>query len=108
MDSEISDQERQSYLQLIVRNGQILLHVFNDTIKLSRIQSGLMTVDKKFIYINSIITDLHRQFTFEKEQIGKNHLKLIPIKGNENVKFSVCCDGQKIKDIMESLLDNAS
>jgi PAS domain S-box-containing protein len=107
MDDEISRRERQSYLQLIVRNGQILLHVFNDTIKLSRIQSGLMTVDKKFIYINSIVTDLYRQFTFEKEQIGKNHLKLVLLKGNENVKFSVYCDGQKIKDIMESLLDNA-
>lgn len=107
MDNEISERERQSYLQLIVRNGQILLHVFNDTIKLSRIQSGLMTVDKKFIYINSVITDLYRQFTFEKEQLGKNHLNLIPVKGNENIKFSICCDGQKIKDIMESLLDNA-
>jgi PAS domain S-box-containing protein len=107
MDNDVSERERQSYLQLIVRNGQILLHVFNDTIKLSRIQSGLMTVDKKFIYINSVITDLYRQFTFEKEQIGKNLLKLIPIKGNENAKFSICCDGQKIKDIMESLLDNA-
>jgi PAS domain S-box-containing protein len=107
MDEEISRRERQSYLQLIVRNGQILLHVFNDTIKLSRLQSGLMTVDKKFVYINSIVTDLYRQFAFEKEQIGKNHLKLVLIKGNENVKFSVCCDGQKIKDIMECLLDNA-
>jgi len=107
VDDEISDRERQSYLQLIVRNGQILLHVFNDTIKLSRIQSGLMTVNKKFIYINSIVTDLYRQFIFEKEQIGKNHLRLVAVKGNENAKFSVCCDGQKIKDIMESLLDNA-
>lgn len=107
MDSDVSERERQSYLQLIVRNGQILLHVFNDTIKLSRIQSGLMTVDKKFIYINSVITDLYRQFTFEKEQIGRSHLNLTPVKGNENVKFSIGCDGQKIKDIMESLLDNA-
>lgn len=106
-DDEISGNERQSYLQLIVRNGQILLHVFNDTIKLSRLQSGLITVDKKFIYVNSLVTDLYRQFTFEKEQIGKKHLKLILVKGNENVKFSICCDNQKIKDILESLLDNA-
>ena len=35
VDDEISDRERKSYLQLIVRNGHILLHVFNDTIKLS-------------------------------------------------------------------------
>lgn len=107
MDEEISGNERLSYLQLIVRNGQILLHVFNDMIKLSRLQSGLITVDKKFIYINSILSDLYRQFTFEKEQIGKKHIKLVVVRGNENAKFSVCCDGQKVKDILESLLDNA-
>ena len=107
MDEEVPENEKRSYLQLIIRNGQILLHVFNDTIKLSRIQSGLMTVDKKFIYLNNTMTDLYRQFLFEKEQIGKNHLKLILTKGNENTKFSVCVDGQKIKDILESLLDNA-
>jgi signal transduction histidine kinase len=106
-DDEIPDNDKKSYLQLIIRNGQILLHVFNDTIKLSRIQSGLITVEKNFIYLNNMVTDLYRQFLIEKKQLGKDHLKLELIKGNENSKFSVCVDGQKIKDILESLLDNA-
>lgn len=106
-DDEIPDNDKKSYLQLIIRNGQILLHVFNDTIKLSRIQSGLVTVEKNFIYLNNMVTDLYRQFLIEKKQLGKNHLKLVLVKGNENSKFSVCVDGQKIKDILESLLDNA-
>jgi signal transduction histidine kinase len=106
-DDEIAETERRSYLHLIIRNGQILLHVFNDTIKLSRIQSGLIMVEKNFIFLNNIVTDLYRQFLIEKKQLGKDHLKLVLIKGNENSKFSVCLDGQKIKDILESLLDNA-
>ncbi len=106
-DDETDENEKKSYLQLIIRNGQILLHVFNDTIKLSRLQSGLITVEKNYIYLNNTISDLYRQFLIEKKQIGKNHLKLIPTKGNENSKFSVCLDGQKVRDILESLLDNA-
>jgi len=106
-DDEIDESDKKSYLQLIIRNGQILLHVFNDTIKLSRLQSGLISVEKDFIYLNNTITDLYRQFSIEKKLLGKNHLVLIPIKGNENSKFSVCTDGQKVKDILESLIDNA-
>jgi PAS domain S-box-containing protein len=106
-DDEIDESERKNYLQLIIRNGQILLHVFNDTIKLSRIQSGLVKVEKNFIYLNNIISDLHTQFLNEKKQLGKSNLKLTVIRGNENAKFSVYMDGQKVRDILESLLDNA-
>ena len=107
LNDEVSRSERINFLQLIVRNGQILLHVFNDTIKLSRIQSGLMTVNKQLFNINGLITDLNRQFSYEKEQLGKKHIALKVSKGNDNPKFSVYTDGQKIKDIMESLIDNA-
>ena len=107
LTDEVSRPERLSYLQIIARNCQILLHVFSDTIKLSKIQSGLETVNNQLYNINGMISELHRQFLYEKGQLEKDHLKLIPVKGNDNPKFSVFCDGTKIKDIMESLLDNA-
>ena len=106
-DDEIKDNDRQNYLQLIIRNGHILLHVFNNTIKLSRLQSGLITIEKKINNLNGIMSDLYRHFLFEKEQLGKDHLKITLFQGTENIKFSVYIDGQKIKDILESLLDNA-
>jgi signal transduction histidine kinase len=107
LSDEVSRNERNNFLQLIVRNGQILLHVFNDTIKLSRIQSGLMTINKHLFNINGLILDLNRQFSYEKEQLGKKHILLHATKSNDNPKFSIFTDGQKIKDIMESLIDNA-
>jgi Signal transduction histidine kinase len=66
-----------------------------------------MTVNKQLFNINGLITDLNRQFSYEKEQLGKKHIALKVSKGNDNPKFSVYTDGQKIKDIMESLIDNA-
>jgi PAS domain S-box-containing protein len=106
-DDEISESDQKSYLQLIIRNGHILLHVFNNTIKLSRLQSGLITVEKKFTYINSMLHELHRHFLIEKEQLGKDHLKIMLTCGNANEKFSILLDAQKIRDILESLIDNA-
>ena len=107
LTDEVSRPERMSYLQIIARNCQILLHVFTDTIKLSKIQSGIEKVEKQFYNLNGLIIDLNRQFMYERGQLEKDHLKLIPVKGNENPKFSIFCDGNKVKDIMESLIDNA-
>lgn len=107
INDEVSRPERMSYLQIIVRNCQILLHVFSDTIKLSKIQSGVEKVNNQFYNINGLINELNRQFLYEKGQLEKDHLRLYPVKGHENPKYSIYCDGSKIKDIMESLLDNA-
>jgi signal transduction histidine kinase len=107
LTDEVSRPERMSYLQIIARNCQILLHVFSDTIKLSKIQSGIEKVQKQYYNLNGLIIDLNRQFMYEKAQLNKDHLKLIPVKGNDNPKFSIVCDGSKVKDIMESLIDNA-
>jgi len=107
LTDEVSRPERLSYLQIITRNCQILLHVFSDTIKLSKIQSGVEKVEKQFYNLNGLVNDLNRQFMYEKEHLEKDHLKLIPVKGNDHPKFSIVCDGSKIKDIMESLMDNA-
>ena len=107
LTDEISRQERMNYLQIIARNCQILLRVFSDTIKLSKIQSGMEKVHNQFYNLNSLVNELDRQFMYEKGQLEKDHLKLIPFKGSDQPKFSVFCDGNKIRDIMESLIDNA-
>jgi PAS domain S-box-containing protein len=107
LNDEVSRPERLNYLQIITRNCQILLHVFSDTIKLSKIQSGVEKVEKQFYNINGLINELNRQFSHEKGQLEKDHLRIHTVKGNDHPKFSIFCDGHKIKDIMESLLDNA-
>jgi signal transduction histidine kinase len=107
LTDEVSRPERLNYLQIITRNCQILLHVFSDTIKLSKIQSGAEKVEKQFYNLNGMVNDLKRKFMYEKEQLEKDHLKLIPVLGNDHPKFSIVCDGNKIKDIMESMIDNA-
>ncbi len=107
LTDEVSRPERLNYLQIITRNCHILLHVFSDTIKLSKIQSGIEKVNKQFYNLNGLVNELNRQFMYEKGQLEKDHLRLKPVKGNDHPKFSIICDGNKIRDIMESLMDNA-
>ncbi|HEY5510866.1 MAG TPA: ATP-binding protein [Prolixibacteraceae bacterium] len=107
LTDEVSRNERMNYLQIIARNCQILLHVFSDTIKLSKIQSGVEKVNYQLYNLNGLVNELYRQTIYEKGQLEKDHLKIYPVMGNDNPKFSILCDGSKIKDILESLIDNA-
>lgn len=107
LTDDVSRQERVSYLQIIARNCQILLRAFSDTIKLSKIQSGIESVSNQFVNLNSLVTELDKQFIYEKGQLEKDHLRLTPMKGHDYPKFAIFSDGAKIKDIMESLIDNA-
>lgn len=107
LTDEVSRNERMNYLQIISRNCQILLHVFSDTIKLSKIQSGVEKVNNQLYNLNGLVNELYRQTAYEKGQLEKDHLRIYPVMGNDNPKFSIFCDGSKIKDILESLIDNA-
>jgi signal transduction histidine kinase len=107
LTDEVSRNERMNYLQIIARNCQILLHVFSDTIKLSKIQSGVEKINNQIYNLNGLMNELHRQTIYEKGQLEKDHLRIYPVVGSDNPKFSIFCDGGKIKDIMESLIDNA-
>ena len=104
---EVPKAERDKYLQLITKNGQTLLHLINDMIKLARIESGQIEIKKQFFSVNNLMVDLHRQFLYEKEQRGRKHLRLNISTGNDNPQFSIYSDGNKIRDVMENLLDNA-
>jgi PAS domain S-box-containing protein len=99
--------ERVNYLQHISRNGQLLMQLINDMIKLSRIESGQIEVKKELTGLNNMMIDLHRHYTYEKEQLGKKKIRLNVSTGNNNPKFAVYTDGQKVKDVMENLIDNA-
>ena len=107
LTDEVTRNERMNYLQIIARNCQILLHVFSDTIKLSKIQSGIEKVNNQLFNLNGLVNELYRQTIYEKGQLEKDHLRINPVVGNDNPKFSICCDGSKIKDIMENMMDNA-
>lgn len=99
--------KRNRYLQHIVRNGQLLMQLINDMIKLSRIESGEVEVKKELTGVNNMMIDLYRHYSYEKDQRGKKNLRLNVLTENDNPKFAIYTDGQKIRDIMESLIDNA-
>lgn len=69
LQTPLSQQQGQ-YLQTIRRSSSHLLHVVNDILDLSRIESGKMTIDKQAFSLSAIITDLQDLFALGAAEKG--------------------------------------
>ncbi|TKG91097.1 PAS domain-containing sensor histidine kinase [Puteibacter caeruleilacunae] len=104
---DFEEEERLKFINIITHNGEILMKLLTDMINLSKIETGQIEVEKGYLKINQLLAELYRNFTFEKNQNDKGHLKLTLQMGNENPNFAVYTDSTLLRDIMSNLIDNA-
>ncbi|WP_077399364.1 sensor histidine kinase [Cellulophaga omnivescoria] len=98
------DKESQEYLQLIEDNGNKLLAIIEDIVNISKIESGLVTLNNSTFNINNLINSV---FT-AANSIAKT--KGIQIKNNNlisNNEALVHTDKEKLTTVLKHLLNNA-
>ncbi len=91
------------YVQNINRSGDNLLHIINDILDLSKIESGLMRIEPTNINLRDLIQSV--KMMFEKQANDKNID--LNIEFNENVPKEIKGDGMRITQILVNLLSNA-
>lgn len=102
---DISDEQRQSYINYINQSSKSLLQLIEDIIDISRLESGEIKMNIQTTVVKNILEDLYNMFEAEREQQNKEKLKLeysIPVE-----KFSIQTDAQRLRQVMSNLLDNA-
>ncbi len=94
--------EEYSYLEIIGRNGKNLLHLINDILDISRIESGKVEMDVKKFKVVDLIKDIFSMFEIQAKDKGINF--------NYHV-FSddllISSDYDKCKHIIQNLVSNA-
>ncbi|MEO0082855.1 MAG: PAS domain S-box protein [candidate division WOR-3 bacterium] len=100
---ENNNKERKEFLSIIKNSSDKLLHIINELLDLSRIESGKMTVEQKEFSIFDIANRL--KFTYQPK-IAEKHLQFKLILSRKLPKKLVG-DPIKIEQILTNLLDNA-
>ncbi len=97
------DPKQREYLQIIHSSSQGLLHLINDLLEMSRIESGKLT----------LVTDMFNLYTLIKEVIqsfnlvsNKKNIQLHSRIGARVPRF-VLGDKQRLRQVLSNLLDNA-
>lgn len=104
-ETESSKEEYQRYAGIIKTSSDHLLHIINDIIDISKIESGKLKIKKEQININDILYELQTQFDSEIFLQKKPNLKLKLFAPYNNLELNT--DETRFRQILLNLLSNA-
>jgi len=104
-EDNISKDRKIEYLDIIMKNGDILTTLINDIIDISKIDSHMLRIERTEINLNKFIQDLKSQYSKEIK-LTSSKLKLnIDIDLNSNV--FILADKYRLKQILLNLINNS-
>lgn len=92
---------QQDFLTTIERESDILTRIVEDLMKMSQIEAGLLTLEKKRSRVSSIVSQLHNQL----RTLAKNHQ--IEVKVSRRLP-AVYVDEVRIGEVITNLVGNAA
>ena len=103
-DPEISQSEREEYIQIIDQSGHRLLNIINDIVEISKIEAGIIQKKISEININEHLDYIGRFFRLEVEK-KKMLLKINNLVGHEEAIVNT--DSEKLYAVLINLVKNA-
>ena len=106
-DEDVSNEERNEFIEHIKNSGNSLLQLIDDIIDISRLDAGQIVVEKRLMSLTRFLAELFSYYNEELQESGKREVQLLVTGITENVDWTIMADGPKINRVMRHLLDNA-
>ncbi|HEY9124486.1 MAG TPA: ATP-binding protein [Bacteroidales bacterium] len=103
--NEVTEEKKQYYLDIIKKSGNYLLNVISDIIEISKLESGLVTVNIEKVSVKKAIRDVYEMFKADFEENSEVQF-IIDIPEDINEDF-ILTDGTKLQQILVNLVGNA-
>jgi PAS domain S-box-containing protein len=103
-EDSISSDEKMRYIESIKESSEQLLHVIDDIILISKVETGQFELVKETFNINDLLNNV----LFEYRELASKKGNLLEFDNkNRNCEILIYSDFDKIKQIIAKLLDNA-
>lgn len=106
-DTDLNREQKNKFLDVIIKSGDNLLRLINDIIDISKIEAGQLKFDYSDCLVNEMITDLETFFKQEMARQKKEHLNLFVQLGHPESDFAIYTDSFRLKQILNNLIGNA-
>lgn len=106
-DSDLSIDQKNKFLEVIIKSGDNLLRLINDIIDISKIEAGQLKFDYSDCLVNEMITDLETFFKRELFRLKKGQLNLYIRMGHPESDFALQTDSTRLKQVLNNLIGNA-
>ncbi len=105
--NELDEETKEKYLNIIHKSGYILLDLVNDIIDLSRIEAKQLKLNNTEFKLNDLIDELLSFFLSERDNLEKQHIKILAEKEYSYQDLDIYSDSNRIRQVLYNLLTNA-
>lgn len=103
-ESSITGEKQQEYLRIIEKSGERMLGIINDIVDISKIESGMMQIEKSVTNVNEQIEYLYKFFLPEA---NTKNITLLYYNGLSDRDAVISTDKEKLNAVLMNLLKNA-
>ncbi len=100
----LSENKREQYTEIINEMSRQLLHLIDDIIDISKIETGQVRIHRTKTNINEMLI---RIFSYYKPLVSKNNMNLYMQKSLPDSKADIYTDQTKLRQILDNILSNA-
>jgi len=103
-ESEVTEDEKNQYIDIIFQSGNQLLLIINDIVDLAGIESGQVKIKIGKVNINSVLRDMSEQYAYK---VKAQNIRLILNAPLPDEKSEILTDRTRLIQIISNLLTNA-
>lgn len=101
-----SEEEFNEFVDAIINSGEHLLNLINDIIDLSKIEAGILQIEKSKFELNRLTKEIYEMFSIESNVVSKN-IKFSYTDGLPDDDCMIYTDRMRLKQIMINVVNNA-
>jgi PAS domain S-box-containing protein len=108
-DPDLSDDQKDLYLKHIDHSSNQLLHIIDDIIDISKIESGQLKISNKAVRINELLDEIYSSYfhRIRGDAPGQKKVTFNLKKANDSSDFTIVADDYRLRQIVTNLIDNS-
>jgi hypothetical protein len=101
-----SEEELNEFIDAIISSGEHLLNLINDIIDLSKIEAGILQIEKSKFELNRLTKEIYEMFSIDANVVEKK-IKFSYNNGLPEDNCMIYTDRMRLKQIMINVVNNA-
>lgn len=101
-----NEEELNEFIDAIVNSGEHLLNLINDIIDLSKIEAGILKIEKSKFELNRLTNEIYEMFSYDTNIVEKN-IKFSYMDGLPDDNCMIYTDRMRLKQIIINVVNNA-
>jgi PAS domain S-box-containing protein len=103
-DRDVSDQERDKYIEAIDKSTHQLLHIITDILDISKIEAKQETIRRTAFNLNELLDEV---IVFFSPMANQKNLSLLYVKNQSFDESKIISDPVKLRQVLTNLIGNA-